>query len=351
MKAHLYYYESSSSIYLIMDRLDQFDNILIIKPGAIGDLLQLTPVIRALKSSYPQSDISLLVGSPATAELFHYNAHVSETIVFDKTGAHRSLRSLLNLWRLLHGNEYDLILNFQRSNLKTWFLASAAFPCRVLIYRKARSRTVHAVVNYLETVAPLGIVASKLNLELSLSAEDRAFAEKIIFSLGGAGKPLIALNPGASHPVNRWAADRFAALADMLTQKIAARVIIVGGKEDVPLAEEIAAKTSANTYNMAGKASLLQLGALLEQCDVLVSGDTGPMHIAAAVGTRVVALFGAADPDRTGPVGGGHRVIQAKGVPCVPCRSRRCVNKAYLECMEKISVSLVYETIRGMIGA
>ena len=334
-----------------MDRLDRFDNILIIKPGAIGDLLQLTPVIRALKSRYPQSDISLLVGSSATAELFHYNAHVSETIVFDKTGAHRSLRSLLKLWRLLRGNEYDLVINFQRSNLKTWFLASAAFPCRVLVYHKARSRIVHAVVNYLETVAPLGIVASKLDPELSLSAEDRTFAEKIIFSLGGAGKPLIALNPGASHPVNRWAADRFAALADMLTQNLAARVIIVGGKEDASLADEIAAKTGSKPLNTTGKASLLQLGALLEQCDVLVSGDTGPMHIAAAVGTRVVALFGAADPERTGPGGGGHRVIQAKGVPCVPCRSRRCVNKAYLECMEKISVSLVYETIRGMIGA
>ena len=86
-----------------MDHLDRFDNILIIKPGAIGDLLQLTPVVRALKSRYPRADISLLVGSPATAELFSYNTHILETIVFDKTGAHKPLRSLLALRRLLHG--------------------------------------------------------------------------------------------------------------------------------------------------------------------------------------------------------------------------------------------------------
>lgn len=333
-----------------MDRLDRFDNILIIKPGAIGDLLQLTPVIRALKSRYPQGGISLLVGSTATAELFKYNGHVRETMVFEKAGAHKSFRGLLQLWRLLRGNKYDLVINFQRSNLKTWFLASAAFPCRVLVYHKARTRTVHAVVNYLETVAPLGIDATKISLDLSLSARERAFAKEIISSLGSAGKPLIALNPGASHPVNRWATDRFAALSDMLSQKLAARVILIGGKEDVTLAEEIAAKAGSKPLNMAGRASLLQLGALLEQCDILVSGDTGPLHIATAVGTRVVALFGAADPARTGPVGSGHRVIQAADVPCLPCRSRSCNNRTYLECMEKIPVSLIFETIRDMLN-
>lgn len=332
-----------------MDRLDRFDNILIIKPGAIGDLLQLTPVIRALKSRFPQAGISLLVGSPSTAELFKYNAHVRETMVFDKAGADRSFPALVQLWRRLHRNRYDLVINFQRSNLKTWFLASAAFPCRVLVYHKARTTTVHAVVNYLETVAPLGIEATQTSLELTLGAGERAFAKEVISSSGSAGKPLIALNPGASHPVNRWAADRFAALSDMLTQKLEARVILIGGKEDVPLADEIAEKAGSKPLNMAGRVSLLQLGALLERCDILVSGDTGPMHIATAVGTRVVALFGAADPARTGPVGNGHRIMQAANVPCLPCRSRSCSNRTYLECMEKIPVSLVFEIIRDML--
>jgi heptosyltransferase II len=332
-----------------MDRLERFDNILIIKPGAIGDLLQLTPVIRVLKDRYPQAGISLLVGSTTTSELFKYNAHVRETMVFDKAGAHRSFRALMHLWRRLRGNRYDLVINFQRSNLKTWFLASAAFPCRVLVYHKARTRTVHAVVNYLETVAPLGIDAAQTGLELMLGDGERAFAKEVISSSGSAGKPLIAFNPGASHPVNRWATDRFAALSDMLTRKFSARIVLIGGNEDIPLADEIAAKAGSKPLNMTGKTSLLQLGAILEQCDILVSGDTGPMHIATAVGTRVVALFGAADPARTGPIGSGHRVIQAANVPCIPCRSRGCSNRSYLDCMEKISISLVFETIRDML--
>ncbi len=333
-----------------MNRLNQFNNILIIKPGAIGDLLQMTPVIRALKSRYPHARISLLVGSTASSDLFKYNVHVNETIVFDKGGAHKSSRALLKLWRELNENDYDLVINFQRSNLKTWFLASASLPCRVLVYHKARRRKVHAVVNYLETLAPLNIDASDVILELTTGPEDRAFAENIIRSLDVSKGPIIALNPGASHKVNRWRTDRYAELADMLAEKLSARVIIIGGKEDIPLAEEIAAKAQTKPLVMSGKATLLQLGALLEQCDILVSGDTGPMHLATAVGTRVVALFGAADPARTGPVGSGHRVIQAQGVSCLPCGSRVCTNRTSLECMDKIPASAVFDAICEMLA-
>jgi heptosyltransferase-2 len=332
-----------------MKQPDRFHSILIIKPGAIGDLLQLTPVIRALNSGYPEAAISILVGSQSTAELFKYNPHIFGTIVFDKAGVHRSFRELVRLWRHLQKNRYDLVINFQRSNLKTWFLASAAFPCRVLIYHKARTRNIHAVANYLETVAPLGIDVSRVNLELSPGPGDRAYARKILVSLGNVQKPLVALNPGASHQVNRWGIDRFAALADMLAKDLSARVMIIGGTDDIHLAEEIGARTVSKPLLMAGKANLLQLAALLEQCDVLVSGDTGPMHLATAVGARVVALFGAADPDRTGPVGSGHRVLQATGVPCVPCRSRKCSNETYLACMDRLTVSTVFEAVREMI--
>ena len=332
-----------------MNPSDKFKNILIIKPGAIGDLLQLTPVLRALKRQYPSAKISLLVGSSSTAELFHYNKNVSETIVYDKKNLHRTLWAFIGLWQELYRKQYDLVVNFQRSNLKTWLLAAAAFPCRVLVYHKARSRNVHAVVNYLETLAPLGIDGQDVNLELNPGPEARAFAQTILVSLGEAGKPVIALNPGASHPVNRWGTDRFAALADRISQELSAKVIIIGGAEDRLLAEEIRTKARSRPLAMTGKASILEAGALLEKCRLLVSGDTGPLHLAAAVGTPVLALFGAADPARTGPVGSGHRVMQAEGVACVPCKSRSCKNRIERECMEKISVDSVFEAVRAMI--
>lgn len=332
-----------------MNKSGNFKNILIMKPGAIGDLLQLTPIIRSLHEKYPDARVTMLVGSSATAELFKYNLHVHETLIFDKKGEHKSFSSLLQLWNEIRGRHYDLLINFQRSNLKLWFLASAAFPCRVLVYHKARTRAIHAVANYFEAIAPLDIHSSNLTLELYPGPDDRVFAAQIISSRENKKGPLIALNPGASHPVNRWSTDRFAALADLLVQQLSADIIIIGGAEDILLAKEIASKSNSRPLIMAGKAGLLQLAALLEQCDLLVSGDTGPLHLATAVGTRAIALFGAADHDRTGPIGTGHHVIRAKDVLCAPCRCRTCGNKIYLECMEKISARSVFDAASDML--
>ncbi|HAM49524.1 MAG TPA: glycosyltransferase family 9 protein [Nitrospiraceae bacterium] len=324
-------------------------NILIIKPGAIGDVLQLTPVIRALKSKYPDAEITLLVGSAATAELFRYNPSVRETVVYDKRGEHKSIMSFIRLWKRLRTTEFDLVINFQRSNVRAWLLASASFPSRILVYHKAKKRIVHAVVNYLDTLAPLGILSANLDLELSPGPDARAFAENLLSAVKANNKPLIALNPGASHPLKQWGSGQFAELASILFKELSASIIIVGGSDDIALSEEIARRTVSRPLLLAGKLDLLQLGAILEQCDLLVSGDTGPMHIATAVGTRVAGLFGSTDPARTGPVGQGHRVIQAKGVPCVPCRSLICQAGVYLECMKKLSPEYVYDVIHDML--
>src|SRR5512139_3305865 len=328
-------------------------NILLVKPGAIGDLLQLTPVLRALHAAFPETRLSVLVGSRATAALFARNPCVHETIVFDRRGEHRSVGAIASLWRRLRRNRYDLVVNYQRSNVKAWLLCTAAFPCRVLVYRKARNRVVHAVVNHLDAVAPLGIDPLRVphQLEFHPGPEAERFAGEQFRAAGLDGLPVVALNPGATHAVNRWGADRFAFLADRLVAEGRARVVIVGGPDDAPLAERIRSGSRSKPFSLAGKTGLAELGAVLGRCAVLVTGDTGPMHVATAVGTRVVALFGAADPQRTGPVGPGHRVLQARDVSCVPCRSRKCTHAVYLECMERISVDMAYEAVREVLDA
>lgn len=328
---------------------EPYRNILIIKPGAVGDLLQMTPVIRALRRYSPNARITMLVGSALTASLFANDPRIEETIVFDRHGRHRSVSALIALWRTLRGRRFDLVLNFQRSNLRTWFLASAALPCRVLVYHKARSRPVHAVVNYLETLMPLGIAPSDTGLELVLDESARAYARELFAGQGLDAAPVVALNPGATHAVNRWPAKRFAELADLIAATTGTRVIIVGGPDDAALADDIVKLSASRPLSLAGKTTLLQLGAVLEKCRVVVSGDTGPLHLATAVGTKAIALFGAADPDRTGPVGSGHRVIRARSVACVPCRSRSCSSRSYLECMKSISAQEVADAVAGML--
>jgi lipopolysaccharide heptosyltransferase II len=328
-------------------------NILLVKPGAIGDLLQLTPVLRALRAVFPVARLSVLVGSRETATLFAGNPCVHETIVFDWRGEHRSLGGIARLWRRLRHNRYDTVVNYQRSNVKAWLLCTAAFPCHLFVYRKARKRTVHAVVNHLEAVAPLGIDPLRVphGLEFHPGPEAERFAADLFRTAGLDDMPVVAINPGATHAVNRWGEERFASLADRIVAEGRARVVIIGGAEDNPLAKRITSGSRSNPLSLAGKTGLAELGAVLERCAVLVTGDTGPMHVATAVGTRVVALFGAADPERTGPVGIGHRVLQASDVACVPCRSRKCTHSVYLECMERISVDAVHEAVREVLDA
>ena len=327
-----------------------YNSILIIKPGAIGDLLQMTPVIRELTWLYPHARITMLVGSNVTAELFRHNPHVAEIIVFDRKGEHRSFGGLCGLWRRLRGARYDLVLNFQRSNVKNWFLATAAFPCRVLIYHKSRKMGIHAVADHLKTLAPLKIFTNDLTLEFFVSPEAEAYVDNLFMDRRFIGKKVVALNPGASHPVNRWDPRKFAELADRLCEDAGIEVMVVGGKEDIPFTDSIAAFSRSRLTLLTGKTTLAELGSILKRCDLLVSGDTGPMHFSTAVGTKVVALFGAADPGRTGPVGQGDRVIQATSVSCVPCRSRKCSNPIYLECMEKITVDEVYQAVMALIA-
>ncbi|ACH37883.1 ADP-heptose--lipopolysaccharide heptosyltransferase [Citrifermentans bemidjiense Bem] len=326
-------------------------NILIIKPGAIGDLLLITPVVRALRGIYPSARVTLVVSSRGTASLFSHNPLVNDVIVFDRKGEHSSWGSLFQLWRRIREKKFDLVLNFQRSNLKGWLLASAALPSRILVYHKAKRRIVHAVVNHLETLKPLGIEPAncEISLQIGVGKEDEAFAADLLRPLWLEGRDVVAVNPGASHPVNRWGVEHFAGLCDLLSERLGAKVIIVGGADDTVLADQIVAKATSSPVVLTGKTSLLQLGAILQKSALLVTGDTGPMHIATAVGTRVVALFGAADPERTGPVGEGHRVMQAREVACVPCRSRKCANENYLECMNRITPEQVFEAVKEML--
>lgn len=325
--------------------------ILLFKPGAIGDLLQITPVITALHQRYPTARITVMVGNRGTVPLFSRHPLVHEVMVYERKGEHASPWAFLKLWRQIRARRFDLVVNFQRSNIKGWLLLLAAVPAKYLIYHKARNRAVHAVVNHLETLMPIGLQPSETALQLSFYPGDAAVrqADELFCRYRLAGKRVIALNPGASHAVNRWSTERFAQLSDRLSALSETAVVLVGGGDDRGLADEIVCRTVFPPLNLVGATDIALTGAILSRCAALVSGDTGPMHLATAVGTPVVALFGAADPARTGPVGKGHLVIQAENVSCVPCRSRTCTSQKPLECMEAITAAQVSQRLATVL--
>lgn len=327
-----------------------FSSILIIKPGAIGDVLHMTPVIRALKEKHPASRVSFLVSSPLTASLFRGNPLVDEVIVFDKKGAHKSFGGLLSLWRMLKSRRFDLVLNYQRSNIKGWLLASAGFPCTVVVYHKTRGTVVHAIADHLNPLRKVGIDPDRASHALNFfpSKEENAFADRFLVQTGLAGKRLVAFNPGTSHASKCWPIERFAELGDLLADEREAVVVVLGSRDEKPLADEIRRRMRHAVYDLTG-CSLGELGAVLQRVEFLLTGDTGPMHIAAAVGTRVVALYGPISPVRSGPVGEGHRILIHDELECCPCNIFECKHSVFRECMERITVREALQACLDML--
>jgi len=332
-------------------RPESIKSVLVIKPGAIGDLLQITPTIREIKRCLPDARITVMVGIEGTVPLFTHNPHVSEVLVYDRKGLHKSCAAFMRLLWQVASTRYDMVINFQRSSIGTWLITLAALPRKVLVYHKTRTRRVHAVLNHLETIRPLGIDVeqAELDLELHIPLEDGQRAEWLLREGGLAGRPLIAVNPGASSLIKCWPPHKFTKLIERLQRELDVGVVVVGGPWEKYLYDAMAEGMAQPPLNLIGETSLLTLGAILQRCVTLVSGDTGPLHLATAVGTRVIGLFGAIDPDRTGPVGPGHVVVRHPEVPCVPCMAKKCTNPVYLECMEKIEPDEVFEIIAGMV--
>ena len=326
-------------------------NILIIKPGAIGDLLHMTPVIRALKGLYPDARITIMVSSRVTATLFANNPMVEDVVIFDKKGEQRTWGGVFKLWKRLRPKNFDLVLNYQRSNLKGWALVTAAIPCRVLVYHKTRGKVIHAIEDHLRPLAPLGIdpKTADRSLDFFPSEEEKAYAERFVAENGLAGKRLVAFNPGTSAENKCWPIGRFAELGDRLVREHGTAVVVVGSRDEAPLADAIRKGMKEKVYDLCG-CTLGELAALLKHCEFLATGDTGPMHVAAAVGTPVLALYGPISPVRSGPVGDGHRIVMHDELDCCPCNSFQCKIKDFRLCMETITVDEVTQAAAEMLA-
>jgi lipopolysaccharide heptosyltransferase II len=199
----------------------------------------------------------------------------------------------------------------------------------------------------LETLRPLGISGPVDDIELPVGEEARRAVDRFFSNSHVDGnRPLIALNcsVGAARPARNWFPERFAALADRLIMDLGAAVVFVGGPEDRELVQSVMAAMKESAVSVAGRFSIAESAALLARCACLVSSDTGPLHLATAVRTPVVGLFGSTDPLRTGPVGRGHQVLREK-LPCVPCEEKNCP-LGTRACMEAIGIDDVFEAVR-----
>ncbi len=324
--------------------------VLFFKPGAIGDLLHTLPALKALKRKFPAAHITVVV-SPELESLVQGSPIADRVLVFDKSKLKKRFRDFIGFGLRLRDEHYDLFVDLQPS-ARSFVLRKLCGAEQTLVYRKqkkfgAGKRRLHAVENFMETLNPLGINGPVDGIELPLLEEARRSADRFLSQQHVAGnRPLIALNcsVGAARPARNWFPERFTALADRLIRDLGAEVVFVGGKEDREVVRTVMGAMNAKAFSAAGELSIVESAALLARCKCLVTSDTGPLHLASAVQTSIVGLYGSTDPRRTGPVGKGHQVL-IKDLPCVPCEEKHCP-LGTRACMDAIAVDEVFEAVQ-----
>ena len=205
---------------------------------------------------------------------------------------------------------------------------------------------IHAIDRYLLVAKSLGAVPRDPVCTLAISQEDEEVVVALLKRQGLApSREFIVLNPMARWWTKRWPIQRFAQLADLI-QGTGTAVVLMGGRDDVAEIKRMQSMMRTSAFSVAGETTLKQLAGLLRKARLLISNDSGPVHLAVAVGTPVVALFGPTSAVRTGPYGVGHRVLTGK-VPCSPCFSRTCHNTLPLECLRMVSPEQVLVAARA----
>ena len=316
-------------------------------------MVLLTPALRALKRTYSESHLTLLL-RPRVADLMQTHPYVDTCLVDNKTeGRYRSVK---NLVRQLRDKVFDIAVVLHPTSFRNALLPFLArVPIRVgtnvsgrgmLLTGSCKDDTgVHEVHRYLRVLKLLNIDTPLSSLEFWHTDADRQFVERLLRAEGILPDDrIVALNLGTTWTTKRWDVANFANLIQQITHLLPEiKIVLVGSSEEEELARSLPA--SLSVINLVGKTEILQLGALLERCEVCVTCDSGPMHIAAAVGTPTVALFGPTSPVRHQPHGTGHTVIE-KPVSCRPCYKQICHRQEapYL-CMKEIDTAEVVKAL------
>lgn len=337
-------------------KIHEEKKILIVKPSSLGDIIHTLPVLYGLRKSYPGAHIEWVV-KEEWKEILENNPLLDGLIIL-KPG----VRGFMSALRTIREKRFDMVIDLQgllRSGLLSY---SSKAPLRIG-FENAREMAhifynekipvpapMHAVDRYclvfhhLHDSLPLREIDKDMVFPLYTEIEDYEWTIKFLEDNGLKDRhPLIAINPFSRWEKKRWPFKFFLILIKKLICTTKGGIILLGSPEDIktigedikPLAKEIAIA--------GGKTSLKRLVALLERVDLLITNDSGPMHIGAAVGTKVVALFGPTSPALTGPYGEGHRVIR-KDMECSPCFRKACVHGRPI-CMEAITVEEVEEVV------
>ncbi len=320
-------------------------NILVRVPNWIGDAVMCLPALMDIRDCYAKAGITILA-RPTIAELLRQQCGINDVLVYEHRTDHRGIFGILKLSQVIRKRAFDTAVLFQNAFEAAVLVALSNIPTRIgyatdgrgwLLSQSVRlpsQPSLHQTRYYQQLVQTIIKVPSKDRApKLVVMANDQVACEKNFSEVFAPSETLlIGINPGSVYgSAKRWLPERFAELGDQVVAQIrkkypeysSVRCLLMGGKGEEALGMEIANRMDSQPIMLSGKTSIRELMGILRRCAVLVTNDTGPMHMAQALGVPVVAVFGPTDPEATCPSGGGQSVIRTD-VRCAPCLLRAC---------------------------
>ena len=331
-------------------------NIIVKMPNWLGDLVMATPVLADLRQHWPDANITAMCQSNVAAILKH-DPNITEVFSYRKPSGWIPHSHHWKIISDLRKGQYDMGILLTNSFSTAWWFWLGGVKNRIGFKGNARSwllnnavpfpkerETQHLVITYKQLLEPLGIPLSDTAPQLFISPEEQQAAEDLLQKCGVVKNKsvIFGINPGAAYGSAKcWLPDRYRAVTEKLLEDPLAYVIYFGDPAGAPLVNSICQDLPSRVINLAGKTSLRELMALMNCCSAILTNDSGPMHIAAALKIPLVALFGSTSDIKTGPYGIG-KVIH-KHVECSPCYKRVC--PIDFRCMKRIEVDEVYNEL------
>jgi len=329
--------------------------ILVIRLSSIGDILLTTPLLRLLKRRFPQAEIGFVI-KKQFIDLIRTNKNVDRIFSFDASAGFGDLRRIK---REVRDIGYDLVIDIHK-NFRSYYLQSGLPKSKIVSYSKYRlqrflliklgwdyRQVIPVYQRYLMSVAEFGIQDDGAGLDFFLDPDVKQRVDELLSRKNlQVERPIIGLAPGAGFATKRWLPEHYAAVARRMVAERNAQVLLFGSQADSPITREIAGLIGPHVFDVSGQFSLMETACALARCDLLITNDTGLMHLATALHVKTVAIFGPTTKELGFfPVGEMTRVAEHEKLSCRPCThmgSKRCP-KGHFRCMRELLPDRVYD--------
>jgi heptosyltransferase-1 len=335
-------------------------HIMLIRLSSVGDVILATPLAKKLRECYPRARISWLVDR-SYVDLVFTNPYLDSVVVFDHKGSHRGLSGIRRLAREL--GTVDLLIDLQhklRSVLVSWFIWPKN---RQVLNRRNKSTLFRALINHdpvllaphqvernMKPLQDIGLTCDEIGQPLLKTSNQNCRQAEVVMNTLADKTPRVAIFPGSRHATKQWPVEYVIELADRCRQQ-GLQVALMGGQQESALIAQIAAKMRNKPNMVHSNGSLGLLAALIERCDLVVSPDSGPAHMAAALGVPTLVLFGPTSPERWAPRGENVQLIHLD-LDCSPCSNhgnKKC-RRGQHECLRAIEPKTVFEQVEQILA-